>query len=191
MKILLINNYDSFVYNLLHLIKEACDTTPEIDIITNDCINFSHITDYESIIISPGPGIPSEAGDIIQLIKNWGPTIPILGVCLGHQAIAEAFNGKIYRFSTPMHGVQSQIKILDKSGIFKGLNTSIKCGRYHSWLVDEGSLPESLKITAIDNDGRIMALSHCRYNIHGVQFHPESFLTENGIQIIRNFLNIN
>lgn len=187
-RILLIDNHDSFVYNLKHLINRACGGCTDIDIMLNDKIAFTKVPQYDSIIISPGPGVPLEAGDIIPLIKEFAPFVPILGICLGHQAIAEAFGGRIYAMETPLHGVQSNIDILDDKHIFKGLGQVIKCGRYHSWAVDKTTLPAQLRITAVDKEGCIMALSHCCYNVRGLQFHPESFLTDNGEQMIINFL---
>ena len=187
-RILLIDNHDSFVYNLKHLINRACGGCTDIDIMLNDEIAFTKVPQYDSIIISPGPGVPLEAGDIIPLIKEFAPFVPILGICLGHQAIAEAFGGRIYAMEAPLHGVQSNVEILDDKRIFKGLGQVIKCGRYHSWAVGKGTLPAQLRITAVDKEGCIMALSHCSYNVHGLQFHPESFLTDCGEQMIRNFL---
>ncbi len=188
--ILLVDNHDSFVYNLKHLIDRACDGCADIDIMLNDEIDFAKVPQYNSIIISPGPGIPLEAGDIVPLIKEFAPYKPILGICLGHQAIAEAFGGKIYAEEFPLHGVQSNVRILDDRYLFKGVGQTVKCGRYHSWAVDKITLPSQLKITAVDDDGCIMALTHCNYNVHGLQFHPESFLTDCGEQIIRNFLGV-
>ncbi len=189
-KIMLVDNHDSFVYNLKHLINRACNGYADVDIVLNDEISFININQYDSVIISPGPGVPLEAGDIIPLIKKVSPYKPILGICLGHQAIAEAFGGEIYAMEYPLHGVQSNIRILDNTHIFKGLEQIIKCGRYHSWVVDKATLPAQLRVTAVDETGCIMALSHCRYNLHGLQFHPESFLTDCGEQIVRNFLGV-
>ena len=187
-RILIVDNHDSFVYNLKHLIERACDTVCDIDIVLNDEIDFNRLSNYGHVVISPGPGIPSEAGSILPLIKEFAPKMPILGICLGHQAIAEAFGGRIHAMDSPLHGVKSQVDIVDSSQLFSGLGKEIWCGRYHSWAVDGSTLPKELKITAVDSEGCIMAMSHRRYNVHGLQFHPESFLTDCGEQIVRNFL---
>ena len=186
-RILLIDNHDSFVYNLFHLVDSACCGSADINVVLNDKIDFTKVRQYDSIIISPGPGVPLEAGDIISLIKEFAPNKSILGICLGHQAIAEAFGGRIYAMEAPLHGVQSNVNILDDKRIFKGLGQVIKCGRYHSWAVDKETLPAQLRITAVDKQGCIMALSHCSYDVHGLQFHPESFLTGYGECMIKNF----
>ena len=190
MKILLIDNYDSFTYNLLHLIKKACGSGCHIDIVLNDKITADQAGLYDYIIISPGPGIPSEAGNIMDIIGCLYMSRPILGICLGHQAIAEAFGARLECCSKPFHGVKSQIDILDHSALFKGFGNKLNVGRYHSWCVDGKSMPECLKVTAVSNDGAIMAISHKLYKVHGVQFHPESFITGSGVEIIRNFLKI-
>ena len=188
MKILLIDNYDSFSYNLLHLIKKVCDVTDQVDIVLNDRIDSPKARSYDSIIISPGPGIPSAAGNVLQIIRELAPCKPILGICLGHQAIAEAFGATICCCEKPLHGVRSKIEIRDTSRLFKELGTYIQAGRYHSWLVDKNTVPDCLKVTAVDCKGEVMALSHTLYDIHGLQFHPESFMTEQGARIMKNFL---
>jgi anthranilate synthase component 2 len=189
MRILLIDNYDSFTYNLLHLIKKKCDGTDEVNVVFNDQIDSSEARNYDFIIISPGPGVPSEAGNLLNIITELSPYKSILGICLGHQAIAETFGARIYCCDKPLHGAQTNIEIIDNSLLFRGLDKCIQVGRYHSWLVDKNSIPDSLKVTAMDNNGEIMAISHTRYDVHGIQFHPESFMTDKGDQMIQNFLN--
>ena len=188
MKILLIDNYDSFSYNLLHLIKKVCGIADEVDIVFNDHIDSLKARNYDSIIISPGPGIPSAAGNILKIIRKLAPYKPILGICLGHQAIAEAFGATIYCCEKPLHGVQSKIEIRDASLLFRGLEKYIPAGRYHSWLVDKNTVPDCLNVTAVDCKGEVMAVSHTQYDTHGLQFHPESFMTDGGVQIMKNFL---
>lgn len=187
MKILLINNYDSFVYNLYHLIKGVSPDS-SIDVKFNDEIDVEQASCYDRIIISPGPGIPSEAGNLSQIISSLYSKIPMLGVCLGHQAIGEVFGAQIYCMEKPLHGVKSTISIIDNSGLFHALPSRISVGRYHSWLLSDTNFPSQLKITAIDQEGNIMAFSHRQYDIHGVQFHPESIMTPSGHNILANFL---
>lgn len=187
MKILIFDNYDSFTYNLAHLVKEL--GYKDVDVFRNDKIALEDIAKYDKIILSPGPGIPSEAGLLLPLIKEYASKKPILGVCLGHQAIGEAFGGKLRNLEDVYHGVATQINIIQPDYIFNKLESKLEVGRYHSWIVDNKDLPESLEITAIDNSGQIMALRHKEYDIHGVQFHPESVLTPEGATIVRNFLN--
>ena len=186
MKILIFDNYDSFTYNLVHLVKELGYT--DVDVYRNDKIALEDIARYDKIILSPGPGIPSEAGLLLPLIKEYAGKKPILGVCLGHQAIGEAFGAKLRNLENVYHGVATQINIIQPDYIFNKLESKLEVGRYHSWIVDNKDLPECLEVTAIDNSGQIMALRHKEYDIHGVQFHPESVLTPEGATIVRNFL---
>lgn len=186
MKILVFDNYDSFTYNLVHLIKSM--GYEEVDVYRNDKINLQDIAGYDKIILSPGPGIPSEAGLLLPLIKEYAPTKSILGVCLGHQAIGEAFGASLRNLEDVYHGVTTETKLSGKDYIFDGLNDTFEIGRYHSWIVDKHNLPDCLTVTAIDNNNQIMALKHKLYDIHGVQFHPESVLTPDGKTIIQNFL---
>ncbi len=188
MRVLLIDNYDSFTFNLLHLIRDVCGISDKVDVVFNDEIDLFRSSKYDSIVISPGPGIPSEAGNIMSIIKELSPFKSILGICLGHQAIAEVFGASIYCCDRPVHGVQTSIDIHDNSTILRGLGNEILAGRYHSWLVCKESIPDDLKVIATDNVGNVMAISHNRYNVHGVQFHPESFMTEQGGLIMKNFL---
>ncbi len=188
MKILLLDNYDSFTYNLLHLVKELGAT--DVTVIRNDQIDLDDVEQYDKIILSPGPGIPSEAGLLLPVIKRYAPTKKILGVCLGHQAIGEAFGGQLTNLTEVFHGIQSQIKILDHSVLFKGLNNEILVGRYHSWVVSKEAFPDCLEITAESAEGQIMALRHRTYEVYGIQFHPESVLTPKGKTILENFLKL-
>lgn len=186
MKILIFDNYDSFTYNLRHVIKSL--GYDDIDVIRNDKINLDEAGKYDKIILSPGPGIPEEAGDLLPLIHRYAATKSILGVCLGHQAIGLSFGAKLE--NTPMvhHGVQTPIEIIAADYIFNELPTEMEVGRYHSWIVSDKNFPSDLEITAVDEAGKIMALKHKTLDVHGVQFHPESVLTPLGEKIIKNFL---
>lgn len=186
-KILIIDNYDSFTYNLVHLVNEL---GLECDVWRNDQFALEDVEVYDQIILSPGPGIPSEAGLLLEVIKKYAPTKSIFGVCLGQQAIAEVFGGQLYNLSRPMHGIATPIKVTDKSEpTFAGLLDTIKVGRYHSWVVSREGLPDSLTVTAVDeSDNSIMALRHKEYDVRGVQFHPESVLTEYGKEMMQNWL---
>lgn len=186
-KILVFDNYDSFTYNLVQLIERILET--KVDVVKNDEISLEEIDKYDKIVLSPGPGIPEEAGILLELIKKYAPTKSILGVCLGQQAIAEAFGGSLINLSEIFHGVATSAELI-KPGtkIFKNLSSGLEVGRYHSWVVNREGFPEELEITAVDKDGMIMALQHKTYDVHGVQFHPESILTPEGETIIRNFL---
>ncbi|MBF0649338.1 aminodeoxychorismate/anthranilate synthase component II [Dysgonomonas sp. GY75] len=187
MKILIFDNYDSFTYNLVHLVKELGFT--DVDVYRNDRIALEDIVKYDKIILSPGPGIPSEAGLLLPLIKEYAGKKPILGVCLGHQAIGEAFGAKLSNLEDVYHGVATKIEVIKPDYLFEGLDRELEVGRYHSWIVDKEGLPGCIEVTAVDNNGQIMALRHKEYDIHGVQFHPESVLTPAGEIIVRNFLN--
>jgi anthranilate synthase component 2 len=195
MKILVFDNYDSFTYNLVHLVEKI--THEKVDVYRNDEIALEKVAEYDKIILSPGPGIPEEAGLLLPLIKQYAATKSILGVCLGHQAIGEAFGGKLINLSTVFHGVateihvgspQSAVRNLNASSLFDGLPTEIEVGRYHSWIVSDEGFPEELEITARDDNGYIMALQHKNFDVQGVQFHPESVLTPEGEKIMRNWL---
>jgi anthranilate synthase component 2 len=185
--ILIIDNYDSFTYNLVHLVNEL---GLQCEVWRNDKFALEDVDAFDKIILSPGPGIPSEAGLLLDVIERYAPTKSIFGVCLGQQAIAEVFGGSLYNLSQPMHGIATPIKVTDKSEqLFKNLPESFKVGRYHSWVVSN-DLPETLQVTAIDEaDNSIMALSHKEYDVRGVQFHPESILTEYGKEMMGNWLN--
>jgi len=188
LSILIIDNYDSFTYNLVHLVNEL---GLQCEVWRNDKFALEDVDAYDKIILSPGPGIPSEAGLLLDVIKKYAPTKSIFGVCLGQQAIAEVFGGSLYNLSQPMHGIATPIKVTDTDEqLFRDLPGSFKVGRYHSWVVSANDLPEVLKVTAIDEeDNSIMALSHREYDVRGVQFHPESILTEYGKEMMGNWLN--
>lgn len=185
MKTVIIDNYDSFTYNLAHLVKEL---GAEVDVLRNDKFELEELEKYDKIILSPGPGIPEEAGLLLEVIRTYAGRKPILGVCLGEQAIGQAFGGKLTNLSEVFHGIQTNVKIKNKDYIFSGLPTEIPVGRYHSWVVDTEGFPEELVITAISSEDQIMALKHREYDVHGIQFHPESVLTPDGKQIVGNWL---
>ena len=185
MRILVLDNYDSFTYNIVHILRELDDL--DISVIKNNIININEVQSFDKIILSPGPSLPKDAGKMNELIKKYYDSKSILGICLGHQAIAEKFGGKLYNMKEPLHGVQTDI-YLDDDYIFKGIEPEIKACRYHSWSVDNKSFPEELKVIAKDSDGVIMALSHKRYDLRGIQFHPESIQTKSGFNMIQNFI---
>ena len=186
-KVLVFDNYDSFTYNLVQIIEKILDQ--KVDVVRNDKITLEEVGTYDKIILSPGPGIPEEAGILLDLIKEYAPTKSILGVCLGQQAIAEAFGGSLVNLSEIFHGVATTTEIVKENTlIFRNITSGLEVGRYHSWAVNPENFPEELEITAVDKDGMIMALQHKTYDVHGVQFHPESILTPEGETIIKNFL---
>ncbi len=187
MKILVFDNYDSFTYNLVHLVEKILHL--KVDVYRNDEIPLEKVKEYDKIILSPGPGIPSEAGLLLPLIKEYAASKSILGVCLGHQAIGETFGGTLVNLDTVFHGVATPIQIVNKQApILQGLEGNVEVGRYHSWIVDSENFPEELEITAVDDNGYVMALQHKKYDVQGVQFHPESVLTPCGEKIMRNWL---
>lgn len=187
MKILVLDNYDSFTYNLVQLIENTINQ--RVDVRRNDEITLKEVDAYDKIILSPGPGIPSEAGILLDLIKTYASRKPIFGVCLGLQAITEAFGGKLINLPDVYHGVATQVEVTNPNALlFKGLPKSFPGGRYHSWAAAKDNFPEALEITATDKHGMIMALQHKTYPVHAVQFHPESILTPDGASILKNFL---
>ena len=216
MKILVFDNYDSFTYNLVHLVEKIIHQKVEVH--RNDQIALDSVKHFDKIILSPGPGVPEEAGLLLPLIKAYAPTKSILGVCLGHQAIGEAFGGKLVNLKTVYHGVATPVEIMKKtvsaetataslaslpsplpafnpveeeeplSELFEGLPSRFEVGRYHSWVVSDEQFPAELEITARDDEGYIMGLQHRTYDVQGVQFHPESVLTPLGEKIMRNWL---
>ncbi len=189
MKILIFDNYDSFTYNLVHLVEKI--THEPVDVFRNDEIPLEKVKAYDKIILSPGPGIPEEAGLLLPLIKEYAASKSILGVCLGHQAIGEAFGGKLINLSSVFHGVATPCNIIPgRSPLFKDMPATIDVGRYHSWVISEEGFPAELEVTATDGNNLIMALQHRTYDIQGVQFHPESVLTPGGEAIMRNWLDI-
>lgn len=185
MKIVIIDNYDSFTYNLSHLLKEL---EAEVDVVRNDKFELKDLEQYDKIVLSPGPGIPSEAGLLLDVIRTYAGRKPILGVCLGHQAIGEVFGARLENLKEVYHGVQTEGTQLGNDYIFEGLPERVMMGRYHSWVVAKDSVPECLEVTAMSDDGEIMAMRHRQYDIHGIQFHPESVLTPEGKTIVGNFL---
>lgn len=186
MKILLFDNYDSFTNNLLHILKEL---GADVEVHRNDKISLEEIERFDKILLSPGPGIPEEAGILLPLIRRYAPTKSILGVCLGEQAIGEAFGATLINLTDVHHGVCSDIRIVAKDPIFEGLEPGIRVGRYHSWAVSKENFPDCLEITAVDTEeGQIMGLRHREYDVRGIQFHPESVLTPKGKTIIENWL---
>ncbi len=207
MRTVIIDNYDSFTYNLSHLVKEL---GAEVEVLRNDQFDLEDLEQYDKIILSPGPGIPEEAGLLLDVIRTYAGRKPILGVCLGEQAIGQVFGGKLTNLSDVFHGVQTDVYIkeesclneelrmkneeflsgltLEEDYIFEGLTAKFPVGRYHSWVVDREGFPEDLAITAISPEGQVMALKHRKYDVHGIQFHPESVLTPDGKVIVRNWL---
>src|SRR6476660_7528157 len=206
MKILIFDNYDSFTYNLVHLVEKILHQ--KVDVYRNDQIPLEKVKEYDKIILSPGPGIPGEAGLLLPLIKEYASSKSILGVCLGHQAIGEAFGGKLVNLSEVYHGVATPVKLVsressvvngksnsrltihDSRNLFAGLPDVFDAGRYHSWIVSDENFPKELEVTARDENNFIMALQHKTYDVQGVQFHPESVLTPKGETILRNWLNV-
>ena len=186
MKILILDNYDSFTYNIEHALRHL---GVNADVIRNDRITIPEIEKYDKIVISPGPGIPSEAGILPELLKNYATTKPILGVCLGHQAIGERFGAKLKNLEDVYHGVQTDVRLIGDDYLFEGFPRTFSVGRYHSWVVDFNSLSPELEVTALSaDDNVVMALRHREYDVRGVQFHPESILTPSGIKIFENWL---
>ena len=185
-KILVIDNYDSFTYNLVQAMKQI--TGGQVDVIRNDKVSLDDLQQYSHIILSPGPGIPEEAGLLKEIIRRYAPEKRMLGVCLGHQAIAEVFGGKLVNISRVFHGVSTKIKVLDREDyLYRNIPDEFDGGRYHSWIVSEEGLPACLKVTAEAEDGEIMGISHVEYDLKGVQFHPESVLTKVGEEILSNW----
>ena len=186
MKILVIDNYDSFTYNLVHLLHEL---DYDAEVWRNDKFELDEVEQFDKILLSPGPGIPSEAGLLLKVIERYAATKSILGVCLGQQAIAEVFGGELYNLEKPVHGTATNLVIKDKEEVlFKGLETGFKVGRYHSWAVKSENFPDELIITAEDEKGVMMALRHRDLDVRGVQFHPESVLTQFGKEMMKNWL---
>jgi anthranilate synthase component 2 len=185
-KVLVIDNYDSFTYNLVHYLEDLnCDVT----VVRNDKLTLGDVKPFHKIVLSPGPGIPDEAGLLKAIIKEYAPTKSILGVCLGQQAIGEVFGGKIINLDEVYHGVATNVTIsVDDESLFDGLEKNIEVGRYHSWVVD-AKLPDCLEATSFDENGQVMSLRHKEYDVKGVQYHPESVLTPDGKKILENWIN--
>ncbi len=183
--VLVIDNYDSFTYNLVHYLEDlGCDVTVK----RNDQLTLEEVVPFQKIVLSPGPGIPDEAGLLKEIIKKYAPSKSIFGVCLGQQAIGEVFGGKLINIDEVYHGVATKIKIVEDDPIYKDLPKEIEVGRYHSWVVDP-KLPEVLKATSYDANGQVMSLRHIEFDVCGVQYHPESVLTPEGKKILENWLN--
>ena len=185
MNAVIIDNYDSFTYNLYHMIRETGTTTT---VLRNDAFRLEDLETFDKIILSPGPGIPEEAGQLLDVIRTYAGHKPILGVCLGHQAIGQVFNARLTNLSEVFHGVQTPCRLAEEDYIFSGMPKEFPVGRYHSWIVSRKSFPDCLRITATSPEGHILALCHRNYDIHGIQFHPESVLTPDGRTIVENFL---
>ena len=185
MRTVIIDNYDSFTYNLAHLVKEL---GAEVSVVRNDQFRLSELKPFDKIILSPGPGIPTEAGLLMDVIDAYASVKPILGVCLGHQAIGEYFGGKLTNLSQVFHGIASTISITAPDYIYKELPAQVQVGRYHSWVVDNEGLPDCLEVTSVSEEGQIMSLRHKQYDVRGIQYHPESVLTPEGRKIIANWL---
>ena len=185
LQVLLIDNFDSFTYNIVGLLKQC--NVKKITVVKNNQINFNEVNNFNKIIISPGPKIPEESGQILSVIKQFASTKSILGICLGHQAIAQAFGGKLYQIKKPLHGVQSQLQILQTHNIFNNTNNNI-VGLYHSWAVQEASISKDFLITSKSENDIVMSIKHKKFNLHGVQFHPESYITNHGLQMMKNWL---
>ncbi|TVP49212.1 MAG: aminodeoxychorismate/anthranilate synthase component II [Mongoliibacter sp.] len=186
MRILVLDNYDSFTYNLVYIIRQL-GYSAQMDIFRNDKISIDKVALYDKILLSPGPGIPSEAGIMPELLRLYAESKDILGVCLGHQAIGEAFGGTLTNLSEVVHGLASEVSV-EEDLLFEGLPKTFKIGRYHSWVINEKDLSPELEITARTPDGQIMGVRHKKYKVRGLQFHPESVLTEHGVEIMRNWL---
>jgi anthranilate synthase component 2 len=192
-RLLVLDNYDSFTYNLVHLAKEILGET--VDVYRNDAITLEEVAAYDRILLSPGPGIPEEAGILLPLIKTFAPIKSLFGVCLGHQAIGEVFGGSLTNLDKVYHGVATHIELCPDLGFsvnrndwFMGSQNKLEVGRYHSWIVSRQNFPSELEATALDEQGMIMALRHRSYDVQGVQFHPESVLTPNGKKMLENWL---
>jgi len=185
MRTIIIDNYDSFTYNLYHLLRTI---GVETDVVRNDKFELPLLNGYDKILLSPGPGIPEESGLLLDVIKEYAGKKPILGICLGHQAIGQHFGGKLTNLDKVFHGVSSQVDLKGNDYLFEGLGNSIEVGRYHSWVVDNQGLPDCLEVTATSTEGQIMAIRHKSLDIRGIQFHPESVLTPEGKTIINNWI---
>jgi len=186
-KVLVIDNYDSFTYNLVYLLKQFKGV--KVDVIRNDKVDLDALSGYDKLLFSPGPGVPQEAGMMCGIIKAYAATKPMLGVCLGHQAIGEVFGSKLKNLTQVFHGIATDIFVKIDEGIFRAVPKTFKAGRYHSWVIDEINISEELEVTAIDENNLIMAVAHKKYDIQGVQFHPESILTEHSAIMMGNWIN--
>ena len=187
MKVLVLDNYDSFTYNLVHYLEEELGHA--VDVYRNDAITLDQVADYDLVVLSPGPGVPADAGIMPALIKRYAGEKVIFGVCLGHQAIGEAFGARLHNLDQVHHGIETDMqRTLEDDELFAGVPRDFRAGRYHSWVIDPATLPEELEVTATDEVGGIMALRHREFPIFGVQFHPESIMTAHGRLMIKNLL---
>lgn len=187
MKILIIDNYDSFTYNLAHAFRNLSGSP--VDVVRNDAIEMHEVEEYDKIVLSPGPGVPAEAGRLMEVIRRFAGKKSMLGVCLGHQAIGEFFGGRLLNMDRVVHGKATPVRITSRnSSLFRGIPDCFEAGRYHSWIVDRNDFPGCLEITSIDNESHVMSLKHKRYDVEGVQFHPESILTSLGEKMLSNWL---
>lgn len=187
MKIIIIDNYDSFTYNLVHAIRKI--SGEPVRVVRNDEVSMEEVEEFDKIVLSPGPGLPSESGMLIPVIREFAPRKSILGVCLGHQAIGEVFGGRLVNMNKVLHGIATPVSIVSRtSSLFDGIPDQFDAGRYHSWIVDNDGFPDCLEITSVDNENRIMSLRHKEFKVEGVQFHPESVLTPMGEKLIENWL---
>ena len=189
MKVLVIDNYDSFTYNLVHILREL-GAGDQMKIVRNDEFELEEVEAYDHILLSPGPGLPKDAGLMPEVIKRYAPSKNILGVCLGHQGIGESFGATLLNLPQVYHGMVTPIEITKEDSLFEGLPSSFDVCRYHSWVIEKGSLPDTMEITSVAENGNIMSIKHKEYNLRGVQFHPESIMTEHGKRIMQNWLAI-
>lgn len=185
MKVLIIDNYDSFTFNLLHIVEQYA---ANVVVVRNDKLDIDYIAGFDSLIISPGPGLPHEAGNICEVINAFAGKMPILGICLGMQAMAVAFGGKLLNLKKVYHGKKMNIQVIEEHKIFGGLPKNIQVGRYHSWVIDKRTLPANFIITSVDDEGNPMSIKHKVHSLHGLQFHPESIMTEHGNTMLKNWI---
>ncbi len=188
-KVIVIDNYDSFTYNLVHILREL-GLKDDLRIVRNDQFELDEISDYDHILLSPGPGLPSEAGLMPEVIQRYAPTKNMLGVCLGHQGIGEAFGSELFNLPQVYHGVVTQVEVIQEDEIFKDIPKAFEACRYHSWVIEKESLGEDLEVTSVAENGNIMSVRHKEYSVRGVQFHPESIMTKHGEKMIQNWLNL-
>ncbi|MEP0987914.1 aminodeoxychorismate/anthranilate synthase component II [Ekhidna sp.] len=188
-KVLVIDNYDSFTYNLVHILREL-GLNESMKIVQNDEFELDEVKDFEHILLSPGPGVPSQAGFMPDVIKRYAATKNILGVCLGHQGVGEAFGAKLLNLPQVYHGMVTPISLIEEDDLFKGLPSSFNVCRYHSWVIEKNSIPETLIVTSVAENGNVMSVKHREFNVRGVQFHPESIMTEYGKDLIKNWISL-
>jgi len=187
MKVLVLDNYDSFTYNLVHILREL---NVSLEVFRNDQIALDAVGQYDKILLSPGPGVPSEGGIMPELLDRYKDSKSILGVCLGHQAIGESFGGKLHNLSKVFHGIVTDIEIVESDALFNGIPNQYKVCRYHSWVISRDGFPEDMIVTSQDSEGTVMSIRHSAYDVRGLQFHPESVMTEHGIQLMKNWIEL-